>query len=632
MSLPFDPERPCGTHAKGPTKYKRKELEEIAHSLGILHVSSKNMDTLCTEIKEKSVVHVQAPSSEIDFDPNRPCGTHAKGSNKYTRKELEGIARLLGIQKISSKNMNELCTEIQTLVSKKKSVPQKTMTVPPSQTILPFDPSRPCGTHAKGSNKYTRQELEKIARSLGINGIKQKTMDQLCKEINNNPEQKQQEAIDKTKEERCLIDITRPCGSKTKGKKRYTMKQLKTLWNKECTTLEEFRGVKIPTKLDDVCKLLTDRYKDIKFLPVKRVPVKVIETLKKWFEKRKRKPINPKKTELRLLTKIYSVRSLGNKKLLNLLVNDTAGLNAHMNPKTYTIPRTGYYGYPYSSLTFSVMKARTYPNYLYNRNVDGFPTAWILEQEKYITSLPWQSKYRLLCYTFGGDKIVNSFLLGAFVPASAMTNFKENYNSSYLFPLALEIHLHAQTFDTSAEWTDALTDNLQMTIETAGAIFAQLKGKEFDAVYEDIFIFMKAQGLHIRVNIWTAWITSYIEGIRPIFNNAPPVPKGGIFVYRGVKESHWVVTNPSNVFRNVPFMSTSLGITEALRFKTLSSNCCLFVIQVLPGSKCLFASILSYFDHEAEVLFPPGSRLFLTRRERKAENANLLVTYFALVN
>lgn len=51
---------------------------------------------------------------------------------------------------------------------------------------MEFDPSRPCGAKAareRVKNAYTRKELEKIARSRGVKGIKGKSMKELCEEL-----------------------------------------------------------------------------------------------------------------------------------------------------------------------------------------------------------------------------------------------------------------------------------------------------------------------------------------------------------------------------------------------------------------------------------------------------------------
>jgi hypothetical protein len=74
--------------------------------------------------------------------------------------------------------------------------------------------------------------------------------------------------------------------------------------------------------------------------------------------------------------------------------------------------------------------------------------------------------------------------------------------------------------------------------------------------------------------------------------------------------------NKNNVFLNETFMSTRVG----LKFVNIFSNCCLFSLQVLPGSRCLFVGSLSYFPQEMEVLFAPGRQLFVTKNQFKASS------------
>lgn len=55
----------------------------------------------------------------MPFDITRPCGTEASRrrlKNAYSRKELEGVAREYSIKKIKSKTMDELCSELRSLV------------------------------------------------------------------------------------------------------------------------------------------------------------------------------------------------------------------------------------------------------------------------------------------------------------------------------------------------------------------------------------------------------------------------------------------------------------------------------------------------------------------------------------
>ena len=50
---------------------------------------------------------------------------------------------------------------------------------------IKFDPTRPCGSRVKSSNKYTRKELEQVALSYKIDKkeIRNSTIDQLCQKL-----------------------------------------------------------------------------------------------------------------------------------------------------------------------------------------------------------------------------------------------------------------------------------------------------------------------------------------------------------------------------------------------------------------------------------------------------------------
>ena len=121
------------------------------------------------------------------FDKSRPCGSKTRAKNRYTRDELEIMAKECGIEKYKTKTMDVLCYEIGS--QKEKSIkgksPKSVKGKSPKSVnkTCNFDVSRPCGSKVKGKNKYNRAELEKVALSCGFKGVKSKTMDVLCKSI-----------------------------------------------------------------------------------------------------------------------------------------------------------------------------------------------------------------------------------------------------------------------------------------------------------------------------------------------------------------------------------------------------------------------------------------------------------------
>jgi hypothetical protein len=46
-----------------------------------------------------------------------------------------------------------------------------------------FDPSRPCGSKTRSNNRYSRDELNRLAKSLHIKGYNTMHMDALCTAI-----------------------------------------------------------------------------------------------------------------------------------------------------------------------------------------------------------------------------------------------------------------------------------------------------------------------------------------------------------------------------------------------------------------------------------------------------------------
>lgn len=103
----------------------------------------------------------------IEFDSTRPCSSNSKDKNRYTRKELETVAKSHQIKDISKKTMNTLCDELR----QKKSA------------VVPPPTEKPCGTKYAKKGGYSRKEVEELAKKHGIENIKKKNMDQLCEEI-----------------------------------------------------------------------------------------------------------------------------------------------------------------------------------------------------------------------------------------------------------------------------------------------------------------------------------------------------------------------------------------------------------------------------------------------------------------
>jgi hypothetical protein len=287
----------------------------------------------------------------------------------------------------------------------------------------------------------------------------------------------------------------------------------------------------------------------------------------------------------------------------------------------------------FDSTQFDSQRAKSDPTYLYNRNVDKFPREWIRQQKDYTFSLSWRNKIRLLCYTHGGDVMINSFILGTFNSDTIVRDVNSYTYNNKIFPLALDMYLHTRRFSTLDEWLayGVCKDTGVLDVALLETFFDQVHNDTFENVYYHLLGFLTQFGKHISDKMWYTWTAEYLLHLNHIFNDAPPAPPQGFYTYRGVKNTDFVKANSKNIFVNETFMSTSMDLTAALRFKS-TGPCCLFSIQVLPGSKCLLPACLSYYNTEMEILFPPGRQLFITKRQFMASNAPVLVTRFSLMN
>jgi hypothetical protein len=470
-----------------------------------------------------------------------------------------------------------------------------------------------------------------LAKSLHIKGYSTMAMDKLCTAIR--AQQSPQSLITyapasaptASPSALCLLDPNRPCGKNTSKKKnRYTLPELKALWKNECKDLPEFQGKK-PVMIVDYCRLLKKRYMDIKFVAIKKLPQKTVDALKKWLHNFSR-PV-PQQDTLFLEVDAYDF----------VLKNSIGTLEVLEGKISQPLKRRHFaFHRGMTGTDFNMLKAKTDPHYLYNSNVaNTFPKQWFQQQKDYIVGLPWMNKVRLLCYSYAGDKICNSFILGTFSAKNVVdTEFRTNY-SRRIFPLALDMYLHTRQFSTFEKWIAFCGHGGNLTVETRWRdTYDHIKKLPFDEAYDPILMFFYLEVDSISEKMWYTWAGEYALHLNAIISDAPRVPSPGFYTYRGVNDASFVTANKNNVFLNETFMSTSLGIEVGLKFKDPKSACCLFTLQILPGSRCLFLGSLSYFPQEMEVLFAPGRQLFVTKNQFKASNPNknLLVTRFSLMN
>lgn len=119
---------------------------------------------------------------------NKECSSKSRSKNRYTRKELDELAKANNIKDYKKKNMDILCEELKPFLNKNKS---------PTPDIVEFDVKRPCNSKTRKSDRYTKKELIELCKKLNINHKISDTIDTLCNLINdklnkkNSPKKKQ---------------------------------------------------------------------------------------------------------------------------------------------------------------------------------------------------------------------------------------------------------------------------------------------------------------------------------------------------------------------------------------------------------------------------------------------------------
>jgi hypothetical protein len=412
---------------------------------------------------------------------------------------------------------------------------------------------------------------------------------------------------------KCMIDITRPCGDNlTKFSKlpQYSLKQLEGLWQSQCKNLEQFKHQR-PKTVKDYCSLLRNRYDKYLLSPVDDVPPAIKKIIAKVSKDTSLPGVYPATISIKLL---YLVR-YDNSELFRLLYNN---------------------GFEIFKQNFSLDKFKQ--KISINKNLHNFTPecfAWLQTQNDFLLNLPWNDKIRIVSYTYGGDKICNSYMLRSLNAKTIMDKF-DRYERQRIFPLAYEIYTDLLTYASYADWMDSLIYGIytnQLLSKIFEFTFDALKSVEsynFRA-YTMIYKFMEQNANMIKPQAWNKWVESLIQGITQIINKAPSTPKDSFYVYRGVKEKSFVKYDSKNVFTNNLFMSTSLSIDMAYQFSNRYS-CCIFEMQVLQNTKCLFISPLSYFTEELEILFAPGRHLLKIGKDHLDSDNKMSITNFTILN
>lgn len=287
-------------------------------------------------------------------------------------------------------------------------------------------------------------------------------------------------------------------------------------------------------------------------------------------------------------------------------------------------------------------------------------TRWMAAQKEYVISLPVDDQVTLRSYSYSGDKMLHSFLLGTFdkknlFPGKAL-DAKEDFKKEHVFPLAVPFLEWVRSLPTIQDFVAGLglfptaLQQAQSPQDASGSghqkrqttakpsslasilryAYRVLKNRDSigSSTYHIIMYFFF--NFDLPDPLYTVLLTLFRDRLQRIILDAPR-PNFGFYVYRGIKSADHVVLNPKHVFENRIFTSTSLSIVEAASFATKSTRCCVQQIFVPPGMPCLFMPILSYFYVEMEVLFPLHQKMFSLEKPFRYDNLPFQVQNFVLV-
>ena len=145
-------------------KSPKKSLSRLIPSIAKKNKISLKMDAVIRPSSSSSRVssHIVHDRFRDIMAPNsRPCGSREKSPNRYYRDELVKLARASGVD--SKQDMDSLC---------------RILGINPHAASVPV-PAKTCNTSARGSDRYTRDDVVALARARGI-AVSGKTMDELC--------------------------------------------------------------------------------------------------------------------------------------------------------------------------------------------------------------------------------------------------------------------------------------------------------------------------------------------------------------------------------------------------------------------------------------------------------------------
>lgn len=501
-----------------------------------------------------------------------------------------------------------------------------------------LDPSRPCDSKSRAKGRYTRQEIEKVAKRCGIKDVQKKTITQLCEEVRKFI---QDRATQQPLGKPCPPNTEkawRPnyeCNPKTgrwikrKGAPAYYFRyELQKLDEAQLRRIAQNLGIEVEEGEDEssiIHEILERQY------PLVQDPTRAKNLYVKKFKD--------------ALLKIYRRRIVkAIPKMIRMRVYDAGikpqGVVRLLTQKT-PIPYAMY------EADFTGLSEVMYRRQYVGTDVDGLERnqEWFAMQRAYQMTLPFLKQLMILSYTHGGDAMIHAYLDNGFSIQRSFVNDK--YRASYVYPLypVLVYLLTSVSAPRQKEWIDTLqsmcipskctSKDVRDLIEKCGGFdntySPQRPPRRGDPLFKNYkevvdVLFRKRS---MKSELYDALMKEYVGLLKQIIHDAPPLFHH-LVVYKGVKSVAYMDFTEKNMYTNKRFISTTFKSSIATGSTFTNPKCCVQKITLLQGTECLYP-IWTYYT-EYEILLPPNrkmyasSSLYVPKEGSKKQTMNLVIT------
>ena len=222
---------------------------------------------------------------------------------------------------------------------------------------------------------------------------------------------------------------------------------------------------------------------------------------------------------------------------------------------------------------------------------------WLNDCNTYIKNLSIIDKFTLYAYSFHGDRYVNNFLRGTLNGLQVKQSMNRYISLEVYNPLFFE-YIHSR-----GKYEEFIKTHTSLQ-------------------YKKYLDHCKSMELLSSTNI-VSLVKRYNDRLSSIISKAP-VLKQRMTLFRGTKDLYFNKKQPNKPFIHNGYMSASIDYNVSLNpsFSTndiQGNQCCLMVINVLPGTRMIPMTGLSQVNSEKEFLFNTNSKIMVSEQSRKVE-------------